>query len=57
VVALDNRPVCVMRTFTKEANAIVHDLLDTLVGCVAEVTIVIMEPITTKVKGDRASTF
>jgi len=27
------------------------------VGCIAKVTIVITEPITTKVKGDRASTF
>jgi len=46
-----------MRTFTKEAKVIIHDLLDTLVGCVTEVTIVITEPVTTKVKGDRASTF
>jgi len=46
-----------MRTFTKEAKVIIHDLLDTLVGWVAEVAIVITDPITTKVKGVRASTF
>jgi len=57
VVALDNRRMCVARTFAKEAKAIVHDLLDMLMGCATEITIVITEPITTKVKGDRASSF
>jgi len=39
-----------MGMFTEEAKVIIHDLLDILVGCIAEVAIVIMEPITTKYK-------
>ena len=46
-----------MRTFAKETKVVIHDLFDMLMGCVTEVTIVITKPITTKVKGDRASTF
>jgi len=46
-----------MGMFTEEAKVIIHDLLDILMGCVTEITIVITEPVTTKVKGDRASTF
>jgi len=42
---------------TKEAKVIIHDLLNILAGCVAEVAIVNTEPITTKVKGDRVSAF
>jgi len=54
---LDDRPMCVMGMFAKEAEVIVHDFLNVLMGCVAKIAILIAEPITTKVKGDRACTF
>jgi len=46
-----------MGTFPKEAEIIIHDLLDVLMRSVAEIAIIITEPITTKVKGDRTSAF
>ena len=41
-----------MGMFPKETKTVVHDLFGALVMSVAEVTIIIMEPITAKVKGD-----
>ena len=56
VIALYNRRVCIMGTFTKESKVIIHDLLNVLMRGVAEITIVITEPITSKVKGNHTST-
>jgi len=42
--------------FPKEAEIIIYDLLDVLTRGIAEIAINIAEPITTKVKGDCAST-
>jgi len=45
-----------MGAFTKEAKAIIiHNLFNALRRSLAEIAIIIVEPITTKVKGDRAS--
>jgi len=51
MVALYNRRVCIMRELTKESKVIVHDLLNVLVRIVAEIAIVVVKPVTTKVKG------
>jgi len=57
--ALDAVEVSLMRTpakARKRHDGIIHDLLNVLVRGVAEIAIVIAEPITSKVEGDSAST-
>jgi len=56
VIALYNGRVCTVGTFTKEAEVIFHDLFNALMRSVAEIVIVITEPLTTKVNGDGSST-
>jgi len=55
VIALHSRRVGIVGTCTKEVEVIIHDLLNVLMRSVAEIAIVIANPITTKVKEDRAS--
>jgi len=45
-----------MGMFTKETKVIIHDLFNVLMRGAAEIAIIIVKPITTKVEGDRAST-